>query len=268
MSVPPKTPPAWQLSWAHEKLSHNGSCKLDIQDPGLLYGHTVFETLHTVRRSPFRLGAHLARLRNGAIALEIPHPGDARIRQAVAAVCSAAPDAELVVRITLTGGGALLVRGSPMIPVVPSWRCVTRSWQPPPWLPGAIKHGSRLAWNRAVVQAGVDEVLWTDPSGHFLEGTRSNIFAVVDGRLCTPPCDGRILPGITRAALLETAIEIGIPTCEDPLPASAPYTELYISSSLRGLLPIREIDGRAIGGSGPLGQRLSLAFSALKYGRE
>ena len=85
--------------------------------------------------------------------------------------------------------------------------CVTRRFVPPAWLDGTVKHCSRAYSRMAVLDAGVDEVLWVDDEDNLLEGTRSNVFAVSDGVLRTPPVDGRFLAGVTRSFVLEAAAE-------------------------------------------------------------
>ena len=80
------------------------------------------------------------------------------------------------------------------------------------------------------------------------------------GCLYTPPLDGRILPGITRAVLLECADELGIAVHQAPLPRTAPMDELYLSSSLKILAPVSRLDGEPAPGEGPVGMRLREAF--------
>jgi branched-subunit amino acid aminotransferase/4-amino-4-deoxychorismate lyase len=136
-------------------------------------------------------------------------------------------------------------------------------WEPTAWLDGRVKHGSRAVTEVARRKAGVDEVLWVGRDGCLTEGGRSSVFGVVDGVMITPPDDGRILPGITRQALLDAGREAGIPVTEGPLRADAPFTELYASSTLKELAPIVELNGRPAPGGGPLGERLVQAFHAL-----
>jgi branched-chain amino acid aminotransferase len=57
---------------------------------------------------------------------------------------------------------------------------------------------------------GYDEALLTDMNGFVAEGTGANMFFEKDGKLCTPPL-GNILPGITRATVLEICDELNIP---------------------------------------------------------
>jgi branched-subunit amino acid aminotransferase/4-amino-4-deoxychorismate lyase len=162
----------------------------------------------------------------------------------------------------VTGAGSRIVRASP-IPATPSpFRAATRHFVPPAWLDGTVKHVSRAFSRMAVASAGVDEVLWVDGEGSLLEGTRSNIVGVRNGSLITPPADGRILAGVTREAMIDTAIDLGIEVSVDEMPVSAPYDELYVCSTLKELTGIAELDGRPAVGAGPVGAEVLRAFRA------
>jgi branched-subunit amino acid aminotransferase/4-amino-4-deoxychorismate lyase len=64
---------------------------------------------------------------------------------------------------------------------------------------GAHKWADRRLLERAEALAAPDRPLLVDGDGSLLEGARGNVFLVRDDALLTPPLDGRILPGITRA---------------------------------------------------------------------
>ena len=89
--------------------------------------------------------------------------------------------------------------------------------------------------------------------GEVTEGTSSNVFAVIDGEVVTPPLSEKILPGVTRLLLLQVLRESGIPCTErllqlDELLAAE---EIWLTSTLRGLEPITELDGRKVGDGSP-----------------
>ena len=169
------------------------------------------------------------------------------------------------IRYTLTGGGNRIMQRTPIdqAKVGRGVRVAQMLWDPPKSLPGAVKHGCRAAWILAAKSAEVDEMLLVDSNGDILEASRSNVFAVRDGALITPPLDGRQLVGVTRAALLEAAEDAQIPVLEDALSSTAKYDEIYLASTLKQLAPVIEIDGRSAPGAGPVGHRLHRAFNAL-----
>ncbi len=241
-------------------LAENGRVAVD-QDDGLFLGHGAFETLRTYGGSLFGLEAHLERLIGSCAALGIRCPDeDAVVAELYAAADTVGPNA--MVRIIVTEAGSRIVRAAP-IPETPSpFRVATRCFVPPDWLDGTVKHVSRAFSRLAVSSAGVDEVLWTDGEGNLLEGTRSNIMAVRAGALVTPPADGRILAGVTREAMIDAALELGIDVLVEEMPVDGQYDELYVCSTLKELTGVAEMDGRPAAGCGAIGADVLKAFRA------
>ena len=96
-----------------------------------------------------------------------------------------------------------------------------------------------------------EEALLVDRKGFILEGLTSNFFSVVDNRLQTAGCD--ILLGVTRSIVLNEAAKMGMDIRYEPVSIHdiATITEAFITSSSRGILPIRTIDGTRIGTGKP-----------------
>ena len=95
-----------------------------------------------------------------------------------------------------------------------------------------------------------------------LEAGRANIFLVEDGALATPPLDGRVLPGTARAATLALAADLGITAAERPLTLAdlQAADDLFLTSSLRGIRPVRTLDGAPLGSTDPVVERLATAL--------
>jgi para-aminobenzoate synthetase / 4-amino-4-deoxychorismate lyase len=98
--------------------------------------------------------------------------------------------------------------------------------------------------------------------GEVLEAGWANVFAVRGGTLFTPPLDGRLLPGITRAAVLELAAEHQIESSEQPLHPSdlLDAEETFLTGSIRGLEPALSLDGGELAGCGTVSHRLAAAL--------
>ena len=114
---------------------------------------------------------------------------------------------------------------------------------------GAYKYRDRrlLAELATQAKAGPGEhLLLTDETGEVLETDRANVFAVIDGVLLTPPADGRILPGITRAAVLRAARGHGIRVGRKPLTLDdlTEASEIFVSNAVIGVLPVTAIGNR------------------------
>jgi len=104
--------------------------------------------------------------------------------------------------------------------------------------------------------------LIVDSDSAALEAARANVFAVGDGALFTPPLDGRILPGITRMRVLEIAESIGVEVLEQTLTLNDLLNadEVFLTGSVRGVEPVRSLDGTALPADGPLTRRSAAAL--------
>jgi hypothetical protein len=126
-------------------------------------------------------------------------------------------------------------------------------------LPGGL--GPHKWVDRSLLPAEDDGTvpLLRDDGGEVLETARSNVFAVIAGRLVTPPADGRILAGLTRAAAIELARAEGIEVAEQRLSPEELLTaeEVFLTNSLRGIEPARRLDGTGLHCAREVAGRLS-----------
>ena len=183
------------------------------------------------------LDRHLARLASSADALGyVLDPGAVRERAA-----AAAGEGTRGVRLTLGAGGDVetetwLLEDAPM----------TTAWVDPEPLAEAgtarCLHKTtdrahyRRRWDRAQ-RLGADEAVVVNGQGEVTEGTRTNVWALLDGRLCTPPVGAGGLAGVYRAHVLATRPE----AAERPLtPDDVRRAQaVFLSNALRGWMPVR-----------------------------
>lgn len=99
---------------------------------------------------------------------------------------------------------------------------------------------------------GYDEAILLDPEGFVAEGSGENIFVVKNGKIVTPPT-GFILPGITRASVMEIAKHLGLVIVEERITRNQLYLadEIFFTGTAVEVTPIREIDNRQIGTGKP-----------------
>ncbi len=101
------------------------------------------------------------------------------------------------------------------------------------------------------------------------EGAASNLFAVIDGVLVTPPKNSEILAGITRQVILEIAKLNNIPVAEEKITFSALKTasEIWLTSSTREIVPVIELDGEIVadGNAGAVWKKMQQLFQDYKY---
>lgn len=263
---------------------------ISVFDRGFLYGDSVFETLRTYRGVPFELHEHLERLARSAALVFIDLPVSlAQLEAEVLAAIQAGANPESYVRLVVTRGRSALGL-DPNLAERPSRVIIVQPLTPPaPHLytqgiaavsyrtqrqvdaTSAVgaKVGNYLVSVLAMREAsrvGALEALIVDGRGCVLEGGSSNVFIVEQGKLVTPDVSAGILAGITRAQVLRVAGELGVavelatPTLEQTYAAD----EVFITSSIREMMPVVRLDDRIIGNGkpGPVFERLLAAFRA------
>ena len=125
-----------------------------------------------------------------------------------------------------------------------------------------------LLHRRRAKAAGADDIILLDREGHIAEAPVSNVFAVVQGAMWTPPLR-YVLGGITRASVLAVARAEGIPVREEPLPLDTfrSADEAFLSGTSLPLAPISHVDGRAMSAApGPVTAHLTRRLIAIQSG--
>ncbi len=115
---------------------------------------------------------------------------------------------------------------------------------------GAHKWGDRRLLSALTAECEGDEPLLCDLDGLVLEAGRASVFIVEGGpRLTTPPTDGRILPGVTRARVLALARELGYEVATEPIHLArlADAQGVFVTGALGGVEPARLVGRPASG---------------------
>jgi para-aminobenzoate synthetase/4-amino-4-deoxychorismate lyase len=223
----------------------------------------VFETLLVVDGRPVEVDAHLERLAAGLESLcGAGPPAETRGRIEAAARGVVLGRLRLTVLPEAGGGLEIITRSSEVDPaeVFPPWErgAALRSFAVEGGL-GAHKWSDRSVLDPAEAPADGTLPLLLDGDGTVLEAARANVFCVRRGGLATPPTDGRILPGIARARTLGIAAELAIAASEERLTLAdlLAADEVFLSGSVRGIEPVRSIDGTEIVPGGELTAQLA-----------
>ena len=262
--------------------------KISVYDHGLLYGDGVFEGMRIYGGKVFRIQDHLERLWHSAKAIWLEIPLSMQdLAEAVAKTVQANGLVEGYVRLLVTRGAGTLgldpnYTSDPQVIIIADrislypqeyyekgLEIITVSTirNHPAALSPRIKSLNYLNNILAKIeglQAGCVEALMLNHRGEVAECTGDNIFLVTRGQLLTPPIDAGILEGITRAVVLELAIEAGIPVREIPLTKHDVYIadECFLTGSAAEVVPVVKVDSRRIGDGrpGPITQRLLTRF--------
>ena len=256
--------------------------KVSVLDRGFLFGDGVYEVIPVYGAKPFRLGEHLQRLGRSLAGIRMEQPlSDGEWEQVFNRLIQGDGDQSIYLQVTrgvgLKRDHAFPVSMAPTvfamctpIAAIPALGVKAITVPDIRWQWCHIKAITLLA-NVLQRQQAVDEgcaeaILIRD--GYAIEGAASNLFSVVGGVLLTPPKGNEILPGITRDLVVELALANGIPLEERKIALDELRNaeEVWVTSSIRELLPIIELDGRKIGTGepGPVWARMNLLYQKLK----
>lgn len=106
-------------------------------------------------------------------------------------------------------------------------------------------------------EAGVDDVWMIEdgPHGKVVTEASSSNAHIIDARglLVSHPVDHGVLPGVTRICVMEIARELGIGVEERPFSPEELFAaqEAFVSAAGSLVLPVVEVDGKAIGSGQP-----------------
>jgi branched-chain amino acid aminotransferase len=156
--------------------------------------------------------------------------------------------------------------------------CISTWHRPAPnTLPTMAKAGGNYLLSQLMkleaIQAGFTEAIALDTQGNLSEGSGENLFLVRDGILHTPPFSSALLPGITRASVIQLAEELGCKVKEMVIPREMVYVadELFFTGTAAEITPIRSVDKQLVGSGqpGPVTMRLQSAFfDVIKNGND
>lgn len=265
------------LVWLDGAVVDVDEARISPFDHGMTVGDGVFETLKVVDGRPFALRRHLERLDRSAQGLGLTPVDHEVVAAATAEVISANAITNGRLRITLTGGDGplgsargdsgptLLVAVGGPAPIDHGVDVITVEWTRNER--GALVGLKTTSYAENVVAlarataAGAGEAIFANTVGNLCEGTGSNIFVGMGGRLITPPLSTGPLAGITRELVLEATDAV-----EEDLPfeALAQADEAFLTSSIRDVQGIRAVDGVALPHCpGPLTLAAATSFAEL-----
>ncbi len=238
--------------------------RLDARDRGLHYGDGVFTTLRVRDGEAVLWERHVARLQAGCERLRIVLPDVAQLRAEMRQVCAGTVRGVLKIIITRGVGG----RGyAPPREYTPTRIVALHPWPDFPeknWSVGVrvrvnamrlarnpalvgIKHLNRLEqvlaraeWNDPAVAEG----LMLDENNQVIEATAANVFIVRDSAVLTPALHECGVAGVMRAEIMELARSAGLQVheCELSLDAARSAEEMFLTNSVIGVWPVREVD--------------------------
>jgi branched-chain amino acid aminotransferase len=237
--------------------------RVPVTDDGLLRGDGVFEVTRVYGGVPFAWADHLARMEGSARALRLPLD-TARLDVEARALLTHAGAVDATLRAVVTRGGRRLVFVEPLpdLPAALALHAVTYS--PTRLLDGvkSLSYAANMLATRIAREEGADEALLVTPHGRVLEAPTASFFAVLGGddALVTPPLSDRILDSITRRRLIAVTAAVERVLTRDDI---AGMSEAFVASSVREVIAVSRIDGRALPAvPGPRTTEAGAAFRA------
>jgi branched-chain amino acid aminotransferase len=290
--------PTGQQIWMSGRLVPWAEANVHVLTHALHYGTGVFDSLraYATPAGPalFRHREHHERLHQSArlYGMELRWDVEELVAATRSLVAATGLEEVYVRTIAYRGAGPMGVspRGCPVELAIAAWE-----W--PAYLPGAdagirvkvsswarIGHDALLPAAKATAhylnsvlarteaeELGFDEAILLGADGLLAEGSGENLFLVRDGVLLTPPLASGALGGITRASVLELATALGVAVEQRPLSRGELYLadEVFLTGTAAEIVPVREIDGRAVGAApGPVTRRIAEAYDDVVHGRD
>jgi branched-chain amino acid aminotransferase len=251
--------------------------RISVVDRGFSYGDGLFETMRSYNGKIFKLDAHLERLFQSLdlIYLNVPMTVG-EMKSAIGETLIRNGQADCMIRLTVSRGeqssGFHLdpAIAPTLVILVRPLEALPREWyqqginislfpstaQKVGGLGRPVKSCNYLSnviiRELAHRQNSIEGVM-IDDHGRVTEGTTSNVFIVKQGTLITPEINEHILPGITRQAVLDIAVQKEIPVTLQALTADDIYhaEEVFITNSRIEILPVKQADERTIGEGRP-----------------
>ncbi len=267
------------IAWVNGDFLPLEKAYVHVEDRGFQFADGVYEVIACYGGQFLELKAHLQRLKRSCAAIQLPLPYpldklDALVRETFAR--NRLDDAMLYVQVTR---GVAPRAHVPLGDISPTLVITARPLPAPDdekllygisaitladirWQRCDIKSIALLAsvmGKQEAIRRGAYEALWLNTEGHVLEGSSTNVLAVIHDTLVTHPLDHHVLGGITRDIVLRIARTHGIAVSERPWTLDETgLTECMISSTTNAVLPVVRINDTSIGEGtpGPVTQRL------------
>ena len=274
-------------AYFNQKIVPISKANLSVASAAVLYGLSVYTVFYVLPEKgsyqAFRLQQHYDRLRSSAkiIGLEWPKNLDYKdFKKCVKDLLEAnAPEERVFVRATLhadelvpgtrTRGVStqisMFVYTATPIVKPKGVRLKTSQWRriPDNSIPSRAKvngaYVNSVLAHQDALDAGYDDCIFLDQSGHVCELAAANIFMVRGGRLITPDTSSDLLEGINRRTILEIAEREGIPVQERTVDLTELYIadEVFVCGTSAFVASVAEIDGRKLEGKNPITQKIT-----------
>jgi len=264
------------LAYLNGQFLPRADAAVPVEDRGFVFGDGVYEVWRVVGGRLFETARHLARLSSGLHELRIPSPDlvDAERLVAIAdrlLTDDGLLDGEATFYVEVTRGVAPRTHQFPSGRIAPTVFAMANPFKPAEdlrragatcitmpdirWLRCDIKTIQLLPnvlGKQAAAEVGALDVLFVR-DGVVTETSHSYVLAVIDGVIRTHPTNNLILPGITRAVVLEIARDLKMRVDETPFAATdlPRASEVFLAGTTTDVMPIVRVDDVVVGEGKP-----------------
>ncbi len=261
------------LVWMNGEFYSAEKARIPVLDRGFLFGESVYETFRTFHGYPWLFVEHHERLEQSTSALHIPLLYSVQTFWEVVKEGASRISDDVYIRIMVTGG----VSDIKLEPETPREPNTLIFFKPFPSYPDSVfTQGVKVtlsatrrnpifsldprikscnllnnifAYRESVAQGALEPIM-LNYEGWVAEGASSNIFIIDNtGMIRTPPLDVGILEGVTRRFVLYLCRRFALPYKEERFKADELFNarEVFITSSLKGIMPVTMVDHHRIG---------------------
>jgi len=275
------------IAYVNNKYIPLNKAKVPILDRGFLYGDGVFETMRARGGVIFRFDRHLKRMLSSLEKFDIrPRPSRRKLERITRLLLRKSGLKDAYVKIIITRGRSM----GPFAAYGKSAPTMVIYALPYKYPAGAREKGvsacvlgsgsagkSEIPRNKSLnylnnilcrIEArkkGFDDAIMVDSNGFITEATASNVFLVKSRTVFTSPLKCGILPGITRREVIDIVGKRFKGSIRKTLIKKSDLRaacEIFLTNSLKGIIPVVRIDNRVVGGGkpGPVTQELSALY--------
>ncbi len=240
--------------WMQNRLIPIQDFRIDPADEGLLLGKGVWESTRTIQGEPWLWPLHIDRMLRSAEVLGIRlQASQLPTAEQVRAYVRELTTEDVILRLNATAGrpggtSQVWMSAAPQLHYPTALRLLTMK---NPVQKGqayltlkTFQYATRLQLGETARNTGFDSCLLYDDAGHLLEAAHANIFLRLPTGWVTPQANGGFLPGTVRQHLLMQA-PLPIQEAVVPLEALQQATEVFVTNSNAGIVPVMQIDERS-----------------------
>lgn len=275
-----------EIAYFNGKFLSKDEIKISPDDRGFLFADGIYEVMKWYAGFFYDIESHLTRMKRGLREIRINWPEEDTFPAFANELINRnqLSDSQALIYLQVTRGAAPRTHFFPDPEVNPTVYAFVKKFRSTGILPGSgvkVMLKEDIRWSRCDIKSvallantlsfqeahekGFNECIFVR-NGLITEGSRSNIFFVIDGTLYTHPESEHILSGVTRKNILRIAKDAGITAKEEPLPEKklGIIHEAFITNTAAEVTPVIAINELTVGNGmpGPVTMLIHKNFNA------